>query len=174
MKNRRFTRNVIITSLVGLLILSGAGYFYYYHTTSGVLRRNGISTNHIRMSMENQWFRFYLYEKKRGETKELGILTLHKDTDSSSWRMYSNSSITEQGVQETIRTAYPIVRNGSLVSHFVWGGYVKEVRSPDVVSIQVNGTLMKPDYVKAGANGTVYFFHDIEEVSGPIQIVTEK
>ncbi|MGG6313667.1 hypothetical protein [Paenibacillus macerans] len=157
MKNNKW-----VIGLVALLIILGAVsiLFYRNYTASGILWKNGISKNDIKLiSTDNRYFHHYLYERN-GELA--GILTLQRRGESDFWSEYIN----EKGLYinknnspnlDVIRSISPTVIDHNPVHLPIFGGVVT-LGDEKTFSIRAKEEIRQPTVISKVKEKTYFFF----------------
>ncbi|OXM14250.1 hypothetical protein [Paenibacillus herberti] len=160
---------ILISSLFIMCLLAFGALLIFNYSITGILKKHGISKDEIRLTMEKTQFRFYLYEKKSGAKSQLGILTMHKEKDQLFWSFYNDSNLIDSGEREIVKTFFPTIENGILVSHSVWGGYLNKAVSK-VNLRSTNGEIFSAELIFTAADGSTYFMHDLGNNDNQIEI----
>jgi hypothetical protein len=156
----KLRRILFIVVLMGIVLLGG-GMAYFHYSKQGILWSNGLSAETIKLTMTNGNgnLQFYLYEKKQ----EIGFLVLRKRDSGLGWKTYNETSKLADNHQDSIKTLYPTIENGSAVAKSVWGGVVKGASS-SYVTLKINGQSYQPDLVSFKKNDYLYFLVDTDKV----------
>lgn len=166
---------ILICTVIGLCSI----YFYSKYIPSGILWRNEISSEEVKLELkENDRFHYYLYEKSGGAK---GVITLRKKEGTKWWSLYRNETgLYQQKIDspdvELFRSTYPTYMDHHLRHIPVWGGVV-HLGDYDSISIYLNNKKHRKylPNTTAKEDGKMYFFfsspdnldHEDIEVSIP-------
>ncbi|MCQ4086572.1 hypothetical protein [Saccharibacillus sp. JS10] len=150
---------VLFTSL----FILAAGYIYHgiNYTVMGIMGKEGISPEQIKLSFEpNEEFRYYLYYPDDGRG---GIIALRKSSNGLGWSVY-NRVVESETIESTdegnwIKASLPTYSEDRLHTLDVYGGRVK-LDSDQHLEFNSSGQKFRPTLTTTIGEYTYFFLSE--------------